>query len=213
MEAVLSTGAAAMRLGVSVKTLQRWDREGRLVPSARTPGGRRLYSESQLLRQLGRQPPVLPQRVLAYCRVSSAAHKAGLREQRRVIEEFAVARGLANVEFLEEIGGALDVGRRGLLDLTDAIARREVVVLVLAHRDRLLRFGFEWFEHFAAAHGCELLVLNQERLSPEAEMIQDLARVVQDFARRLHGLQRYRRQLDAALKQDLAHAPDASHAA
>jgi len=213
MEAVLSTGAAAMRLGVSVKTLQRWDREGRLVPSARTPGGRRLYTESQLLRQLGRQPPMLPQRVLAYCRVSNTAHKVGLREQRRVIEEFVVARGLANVEFVEEIGSAMDVGRRGLLDLSDAIARREVLVLLLARRDRLLRFGFEWFEHFAAVHGCELLVLNQERLSPEREMIQDLTRIVQDFSSRLHGLHRYRRQLETALKQDLGHASDVSSTA
>jgi predicted site-specific integrase-resolvase len=43
--------------------------------------------------------------------------------------------------------------------------------LILAHRDRLTRFGFEWFEHFAKSNGCELLVLNQERLSPEQEMV------------------------------------------
>ena len=38
----------------------------------------------------------------------------------------------------------------------------------------LTRFGFEWFEHYAKTHGCEVLVLNQERLSPEQEMVQDL---------------------------------------
>ncbi|WP_143339676.1 MerR family DNA-binding transcriptional regulator, partial [Ectothiorhodospira magna] len=34
MENTMSTGKAAKRLGVSVKTLQRWDREGRLIPAA-----------------------------------------------------------------------------------------------------------------------------------------------------------------------------------
>ncbi|WP_200285780.1 MerR family transcriptional regulator, partial [Rhabdochromatium marinum] len=44
----MSTGKAAKRLGVSVKTLQRWEREGRLIPVARTDSNRRLYTEDQL---------------------------------------------------------------------------------------------------------------------------------------------------------------------
>jgi len=43
MESAISTGKAAKPLGVSVKTLQRWEREGRLVPMARTDSNRRLY--------------------------------------------------------------------------------------------------------------------------------------------------------------------------
>lgn len=206
MDTMLSTGAAAHRLGVSVKTMQRWDREGRLVPVARSAGGRRMYTESQLLRQLGRQVPAMPSRVIAYCRVSSAAQKPDLRNQRRVLEEFTTARGLANVEFVEEVGGGMNFGRRRLLELTDAIGRGEVRTLILAHRDRLTRFGFEWFEHFAKEHDCELLVLNQERLSPEQEMVQDMMTIVHCFSSRLYGLRNYRRQLDAALRTDANHA-------
>ncbi|MBK1650288.1 MerR family transcriptional regulator, partial [Rhabdochromatium marinum] len=47
MESTMSTGKAAKRLGVSVKTLQRWEREGRLIPVARTDSNRRLYTEAQ----------------------------------------------------------------------------------------------------------------------------------------------------------------------
>jgi predicted site-specific integrase-resolvase len=172
-----------------------------------------MYAESQLLRQLGREVPERPQRVIAYCRVSSHAQKPDLRNQRRVLEEFVVARGLANAEFVEEVGGGLNFRRRRLLELTDAVGRREVRTLVLAHRDRLIRFGYEWFEHFAAAHGCELLVLNQERLSPEAEMVQDMMTIVHCFSSRLYGLRNYRRQLDAALRQDARHAAGPPHQA
>lgn len=100
-----------------------------------------------------------------------------------------------------------------MLDLTDAIGRRQVGTLVLAHRDRLIRFGFEWFEHFATTNGCEILVLNQERLSPEQEIVQDMMTIVHGFSSRLDGLRNYRRQLDAALKQDAAHAAGPSHPA
>jgi putative resolvase len=45
------------------------------------------------------------------------------------------------------------------------IEAREVKTLVIAHKDRLVRFGFVWFAQFCATHGCELLVLNHETLS------------------------------------------------
>jgi excisionase family DNA binding protein len=204
MEHTLSVGEAAEMLGVTVKTLQRWEREGRLIPHARTPTGRRRYTEVQLREFMGIKHPAAKRKAVAYCRVSSAAQKPDLANQRRVLEEFVAARGLANVEFIEEVGGGLNFSRKKFLALMDAVGRGEVATLVLAHRDRLTRFGFEWFEHFAQLHACEILVLNQERLSPEAEMVQDLMTIVHCFSSRLYGLRNYRRKLQEALGQDSA---------
>lgn len=210
----MKAGAAAKRLGVTVKTMQRWERAGRLIPVARSQSNQRLYSESQLASFIGLHPDGVPTRLVAYCRVSSAAQKPDLQNQRRVLEEFVVARRLANVEFVEEIGGGLNFQRKRFLELTDAIGRREVKTLILAHRDRLTRFGFEWFEHFARSHGCELLVLNQERLSPEQEMMQDMMTIVHCFSSRLYGLRNYRKKLNEALKQDAdGHAAGTSNPA
>jgi predicted site-specific integrase-resolvase len=73
------------------------------------------------------------------------------------------------------------------------------------------RFGFEWFEHFAQVHGCELMVLNQERLSPEQEMVQDLMTIVHCFSFRLYGLRNCRKKLNEALKKDaLVEQPDST---
>jgi putative resolvase len=199
----MSTGRAARLLGVTVKTLQRWEREGRLTPLARTDSNRRLYTESQLRAFVGLRhaSTEAPARIVAYCRVSSAAQRRDLVNQRRVLEEFAVARGLANVEFIEEVGGGLNFKRKRFVALMDDVANRQIKTLVLAHRDRLTRFGFEWFEHFARTHGCEVLVLNQERLSPEEEMVQDLMTIVHCFSSRLYGLRNYRKSLKAALRE------------
>ena len=202
----MSTGKAAKLLGISVKTLQRWEREGRLTPVARTDSNRRLYTEAQI-REFINLPKAasVPTRLVAYCRVSTAAQKPDLANQRKVLEEFVAVKGLANVEFVEEVGGGLNFKRRRFLTLTDEIGRREIKALILAHRDRLTRFGFEWFEHFARGHGCELLVLNQQRLSPEQEMVQDLTTIVRCFSSRLYGLRNYRKELDEALRKDAEH--------
>lgn len=204
MERTFGTGQAAKLLGVTVKTIQRWEREGRLIPAARSDSNRRVYTESQLqefrgLQVHGTAPAT---RLVAYCRVSSAAQKPDLKNQRRVLEEFAVARGLADVEFIEEIGGGLNFSRKRFLALMDEIGRREIKTLIIAHRDRLTRFGYEWFEHFAKSNGCEILVLNQERLSPEQEMAQDLMTIVHCFSSRLYGLRNYKKMLQEALDAD-----------
>ena len=155
----------------------------------------RLYTEAQIRAFIGvRAGAAEPTRIVVYCRVCSAAQKPDLVNQRRVLEDFVVARGLANAEFVEEVGGGLNFKRKRFLELMDAIGRREIKTLVLAHRDRLTRFGFEWFEHFAAANDCELLVLNQERVSPEQEMVQDLMTIVHCFSSRLYGLRNYRKK-------------------
>lgn len=89
------------------------------------------------------------------------------------------------MEFIEEIGGGLNFERKKFVVLMDCIGRSEIETLIVAHKDRLTRFGFEWFEHYAKVNGCELLVLNQERLSPEQEMVQDLMTIVPCFSSRL----------------------------
>jgi len=81
-------------VGVSVKTLQRWDREGRLKPASRTPGNRRLYTQEQLNKVLHRAPQ--RERVsVAYMRVSSPVQKKDLAHQQPALEQFCLARGVA----------------------------------------------------------------------------------------------------------------------
>jgi len=192
-------------LGVNIKTVQRWDREGRLKPAGRTATGRRYYTEEQILAFRHQRPaPQRPRKIVAYCRVSSQGQRPDLRNQRLALEQFCVARGLAGVEFIEEIGGGMNFQRPKFLALMDAVDAGEIQTLIVAHRDRLTRFGYEWFERFCRQHGCEILVLNQEHLSPEQELVQDLLTITHVFSARLYGLRNYRKKLREALNADVS---------
>jgi len=189
----------ARRLGVTVKTLQRWDREGRLV-ALRTPTNRRVYTDEHLYR-------VVPQRqsaeraTVVYMRVSSQAQKPDLANQRQVLEQFCAARGIAVTDWVSEIGGGLNFKRPRFLALIDKIVTNQVAMVVLAHKDRLMRFGFDLFAHLCRRHQCEVVVMNTETLSPEQEMVQDLMTITHCFSARLYGLRNYRKALDRALKE------------
>jgi predicted site-specific integrase-resolvase len=192
----------AQRVGVSVKTLQRWDRSGRLKPAARSPGNRRLYTEEQLNAVLNRA--TLRQRVtIAYTRVSRRAQQPALLNQRATLEQFCLKRGLVVDIWVTEIGGGLNFKRPKFTELVDRITRGEIGTLVIAHPDRLARFGYDLLAHLCEVNGCQLVVLNTESLSPAEEVVQDLMTIIHGFSSRLDGLRNYRQVLNQALKQDV----------
>lgn len=187
-------------IGVSVSTLQRWDRQGRLKPQ-RTPSNRRLYTGEHLA-LVGRPARPNARITAVYARVSSQAQRADLDNQVRVLEQFCAANGWAVEEWVKEVGGGLDFGRKHFLRILDAVVFGRIQRLVVAHRDRLCRFGFEMIEHLCHTHGCDLVVVNQESLSPEQEMVEDMLSIADGFAARLHGLGNYRKSLRQALADD-----------
>ncbi len=187
--------------GVAVKTLQRWDREGRLKPAARTSGNRRLYTSEQLNQVLNRVSKT-KQVTIAYLRVSSQAQKPDLANQKAALEQFCIARGIAVDEWISEIGGGLNFKRPKFSDVVDRIVRSELSTLVIAHKDRLARFGYELLAHLCETHGYQIVVVNTESLSPEQEMVQDLMTIVHCFSSRLYGLRNYRKAIQKAMQDD-----------
>jgi putative resolvase len=194
----LTTGQAAAYVKRHPKTLQGWDRDGSLT-AHRTTSGRRYWLRADLDRYLGRTSAEKPRFAVAYCRVSSQAQRPDLKNQRAIVEQFCVASGLANVEYIIEIGGGLNFKRKHFLALIDRILTGEISAVIVAHKDRLTRFGFDLLKHLCESHSCELFVLDQEKLSPEREMVEDLMTIVHCFSSRLYGLRNYRKTLKAAL--------------
>ncbi|GCE22154.1 IS607 family transposase [Dictyobacter kobayashii] len=146
-------------------------------------------------------------RIIAYCRVSSVAQKPELENQRRILAECCEANSYGVDEWISEIGGGLNFKRKQFLRLIDAIIAGEVAVLLIAHKDRLARFGYHLLVHLCETHDCELVVMNTEQLSPEQEFVQDLIAIPHCFSSRLYGLRNYRKALKKALK-DENRAPD-----
>ncbi len=74
--------------------------------------------------------------------------------------------------------------------------------MILAHQDRLARFGYALLVHLCHTHQCKLVVMRSELLSPEQELVQDLITITHCFSSRLYGLRNYRKALEKAIKDD-----------
>lgn len=176
----------------TITTLQRWDREG-ILKAHRTPTNRRFYTHDQLCEILGTKKD--NRIAVSYCRVSSAGQKDDLKSQQVAVAEFCQAAGIAVDETIVEIGGGLNLKRKKFMNIMALVEARKIHTLVVAHKDRLARFGMDWFEYFLEQHGCKLVVINNERLSPESEMVQDLISIIHCFSCRIYGLRRYKNKI------------------
>jgi putative resolvase len=130
---------------------------------------------------------------VSYCRVSSHNQKDDLLSQQKAVADFCVGAGIAVDEAIVEVGGGLNLKRKQFVRLMSMVEARAIHTLVIAHKDRLARFGMDWFEYYLEQHGCKLVIINNEALSPKSEMVQDLMAIIHCFSCRLYGLRRYKK--------------------
>jgi len=178
----------AETLGVIPDTVRRWERSGKISPD-RTQGGHRRYTEKDLNDALGITTVNKERRKVIYCRVSEKSKPGELDKQIEAMEIFALGRGII-AETITEIGDGVDMARPKFVRLVMDIIKGDIETVIVAHSDRLTRFGYELIESIAKNHNCELLVVNSERLSPHSEVVEDLMHVIHEFSHRIEGLRK-----------------------
>ena len=184
----------AKRLGVSVKTLQRWDREGILV-AKRNPNNRRYYTEDQYLEYIGSSVKT-DRKIIAYARVSSNNQNDDLQNQITFIRNYVNAKGEILDDVIQDIGSGLNYNRKHWNDLLlNQIPKGNIEKIYITYKDRFVRFGFDWFERLCNEHGTKIIVLNDVESSPERELVDDLTSVIHVFSCRLYGLRKYKQAI------------------
>jgi putative resolvase len=202
MEHTYSPKNFSKLVGVSVFTLQRWDRNGTLK-AHRTPTNRRYYTHDQYLQYRGLVAGSHG-KTIAYARVSSPSQKKDLATQKEALRAYCLEQGVKVDEWVEDIGSALNYQRKGFNQIIEDIELGHVKRLILGYEDRFVRFGYDWFEAFCERHGTEITVMNGESFSPQEELVRDLTAIITVFSARLHGLRSHKNAIRAAaLGKDL----------
>ena len=143
--------------------------------------------------------------VALYARVSSADQKADLDRQLVRLTEHAIARKWHIVDSVKEVGSGLNGHRKGMMRLLRDPKARTILV---EHRDRLMRFGFEYVEAALAAQGRTVVVIEPEAMTDD--IVRDLHEVIVLMCARLYGKRsaknRAQKALDAmAANEEPAH--------
>ena len=125
----------------------------------------------------------VPLRTVLYARVSSSDRANGLAAQSERLQKFAHKQGWALDEVICEIGSGLNGKRRKLLKILESSGGR--VRLVVEHRDRLARFGFEMLEACVKGSGGEIVVVEDKEL--DDDLVRDMTDLLTSMCARLYG--------------------------
>ena len=183
----------AEMIGVTVKTLQRWDTSGKLK-AYRSPTDRRYYTHKQYIEYTG-EANSKHGKTIIYTRVSTTNQKDDLKNQIEFLKQYANAKGMIVDEIFEDIGSGLNYNRKKWNKLIEDCMQGGIKTILVAHKDRFIRFGYEWFERFLKLHGVEIIVVNNEKLSPQEELVNDLISVIHVFSCKIYGLRKYKKQI------------------
>ena len=191
-------------LGVSVKTLQRWDREG-ILKANRTPTDRRYYTYDQYLQFKGIQTENDRRDIVIYARVSTKNQKEDLQNQVEFLKQFCNAKGIIVNQCIEDFGSGLNYNRQKWNHLLDEVMEQKIKTIVISSKDRFIRFGYDWFEKFCEKFHTKIMIVNNEALSPNEELVQDMISILHVFSCRLYGLRKYKNQIkeDEELAKEL----------
>ena len=181
-------------LGVSVKTLQRWDRDG-ILKANRTPTDRRYYTYVQYLQFKGINTVEDNREIVIYARVSTRNQKDDLKNQVEFLKTFCNSKGMIVSQCIEDFGSGLNYNRKKWNQLLNEVMENKIKTIVISNKDRFIRFGYDWFEKFCEKFHTSIIVVNNETLSPNEELVQDIISILHVFSCRLYGLRKYKKQI------------------
>ena len=179
-------------LNVSVLTLQRWDNAGKLK-AFRTPTNRRYYTYEQYQKYMG--ITTSNKKTVIYTRVSTSNQKDDLKNQVEFLRQYANAKGIIVDTVIEDYGSGLNYNRKQWNELIDECMTNEIGTIIITHKDRFIRFGFDWFEKFLNKFGVKFIIVNNESLSPQEELVQDIISILDVFSCRIYGLRKYKKKI------------------
>ena len=176
-----SIGKVARYLGLSVVTLRRWEKEGKLLSDNRTFGNHRRYDAHRIQRLFQKQKT---KAIVGYARVSSHDQKNDLERQANTLKQY-----YPNAMIIKDLGSSgLNFNKKGLKTLLTMILSQEIETLVLTHKDRLFRFGSELIFKLCKHFGTRIVILNEQtEQSFEETLSQDVIELMTVFCARLYG--------------------------
>ena len=129
-------------LGVSVKTLQRWDRDG-ILKANRSLTDRRYYTYDQYLQFKGIQTENDIRDIVIYARVSTRNQKDDLQNQVEFLKQFCNAKGIIVNQCIEDFGSGLKKKKKKWNKLLDEVMENKIKTIVISNKDRFIRFGYD----------------------------------------------------------------------
>ena len=121
--------------------------------------------------------------VAIYARVSSNEMKDNLERQLIRLNEYAISNGYNVVKAVKEISSGMNDKRKKLIEL---LLDDSYSLIIVEHKDRLTRFGFNYIETLLSKQNKKVIVINTAQNDNE-NLMEDLISIIYSFSARMYG--------------------------
>ena len=212
MEEFIVGSKASKILGVHQKTLYAWE-EKNIIETIRTPGGKILYNVKKYLSEVqkNRKKEDIKRNIeknindteetnellnildntkkrIIYGRVSSNGQKDDLTRQVALLQQ-----KYPEYILITDIGSGMNLNRKGLRKIIDMAIKSEIEEVVIVHKDRLCRFGYDLIEDIITkySNGKITIIEEIEDKEPREELVEDVLQIMNIFVAKMNGLRKY----------------------
>jgi len=177
----------AKKTGVDYRTAWNWYKSGRLN-AIQMPTGTIIVKENE---------PERDDYVIIYARVSSSENKDNLNTQAERLVGYATAKGYQTKEVVKEIGSGVNDNRQKLQKI---LREGKATKIIVEHKDRLTRFGFNYLTTLLEKQGCSIEIVN-EAGNDKDDLMQDLVSIITSMCARYYGLRRGKRKTEKIIQE------------
>ena len=96
---------------------------------------------------------------------------------------------------IEDYESGLNYNRQQWNKLIDQVMENKIKTIVITHKDRFIRFGYDWFEKLCEKYNTNIVIVNNDSLSPNEELVEDIVTILDEFSCILNGLSKYKNKI------------------
>ena len=199
MEQWLTSKQFREKYGISVATL--WSRDN----IDKTVKTKVLYGTKYYLDEEASSCKEEEERInVIYCRVSNTKQKQDLEKQKQLLREYCVKNGTKPDLVLSDIGSGMKEDRKNFQLLITLVKEGNVDTVYISYKDRLTRFGFDYFDYIFNLFGTKIEVVNLTKEEDfQQELTQDFISIIHYFSMKLYSNRRKQlKQLKNELEQE-----------
>lgn len=135
-----------------------------------------------------------------YCRVSNTKQKLDLERQEKILTEYSISNGNKVDHIFKDIASGMNENRIEFNKMLKLIFDKKVKTIYVSYKDRLTRFGFQYFENIFSLFGTKIEVVNLTKEEDfQDELTQDLVSIIHHFSMKMYSNRR--KQLKELQKQ------------
>jgi predicted site-specific integrase-resolvase len=178
----------AKKLGLSYRTAWTMFKNGD-VKGYSLPSGTIIIEDEKIIKSNEND-------VVLYARVSSLKQKNDLERQSQRLIDYSVAKGYKIYKVVKEIGSGLNDKRT---KLNPILTDKKYSKIIVEHKDRLTRFGYNYIDLLMKEQGKEIEVINIP-IDDKDDLVQDLVSLVTSFCARIYGHRRTKRKTEQIIE-------------